>query len=82
MTIRDLYPSSQASWRIPTVLFTAMSGMAFGSWLGGTIYDRFGYYAPAFGTGVLFNLANLVVVGFLVSRLPRGEKTILTPIEA
>ena len=82
VTIRDLYPSSQASWRIPTVLFTAMSGMAFGSWLGGTIYDRFGYYAPAFGTGVLFNLANLVVVGFLVSRLPRGEKTILTPIEA
>jgi predicted MFS family arabinose efflux permease len=82
VTIRDLYPSSQASWRIPTVLFTAMSGMAFGSWLGGALYDRFGYYAPAFGTGVLFNLANLVVVGFLVSRLPRGEKAVLTPVGA
>jgi len=56
--------------------------MAFGSWLGGALYDRFGYYAPAFGTGVLFNLANLVVVGFLVSRLPRGEKAVLTPVGA
>ena len=35
VTIRDLYPSSEASWRIPTVLMTAMSGMAFGSWFAG-----------------------------------------------
>ncbi len=35
VSIRDLFPSSQASWRIPLVLFTAMSGMAFGSWFAG-----------------------------------------------
>jgi MFS family permease len=28
VAIRDLYPSKEASWRIPTVLFTAMAGMA------------------------------------------------------
>jgi MFS family permease len=82
VAIRDLYPSSEASWRIPTVLFTAMSGMAFGSWLGGAIYDRFGYYAPAFGTGVLFNLANLVVIGFLVSRRSRGKTKVLSAVGA
>lgn len=74
VAIRDLFPSAEASWRIPTVLFTAMSGMATGSWLGGVLYDRFGHYGPAFATGVLFNIVNLAIVGFLVSRLPHGSR--------
>jgi hypothetical protein len=45
-----------------------MSGMAFGAWFAGALYDHFGFYAPAFGAGALFNLANLVVIGFLVTR--------------
>ena len=73
VAIRDLFPSGEASWRIPAVLFTGMSGMAVGSWFSGVLYDHFGYYAPAFGTGVLFNVFNLLIVGFLVSRLPRNE---------
>ena len=44
VAIRDLFPSAEASWRIPLVLFTAMSGMAFGSWFAGVIYDHFGFY--------------------------------------
>ena len=39
---------------------SACRGMAFGSWLAGELYDHFGFYAPAFGVGVLFNLANLL----------------------
>jgi MFS family permease len=69
VTIRDLYPSREASWRIPTVLMTSMSGMAFGSWFGGALFDRFLSYQPAFATGVLFNLANLALLLFLVSRM-------------
>jgi MFS family permease len=76
VAIRDLFPSSEASWRIPTVLFTGMSGMAVGSWFSGVLYDRFGHYGPAFATGVLFNLFNLAIVGFLVSRLPRRGSAI------
>ena len=71
VAIRDLFPSSEASWRMPLVLFTAMSGMAFGSWFAGALYDHFGYYAPAFGSGVLFNIVNLALVGFLVMRQRR-----------
>ena len=52
----------------PDVLFSGMSGMAFGSWFAGALYDHFGFYAPAFAVGVFFNLANLVVIGFLVAR--------------
>src|SRR5262249_46082618 len=74
VTIRELFPSAEASWRIPLVLFTAMSGMAVGSWLAGLIYDRMGYYAPAFGVGVVFNILNLIVVGFLLFGLTRVRR--------
>jgi MFS family permease len=77
VAIRELFPASEASWRIPTFFFLAMSGMAFGSWLAGALYDRFGFYAPAFGVGVLFNLANLVVIGFLVARQRGNERLAL-----
>ena len=76
VAIRDLYPAAEASWRIPLVLFTAMGGMAVGSWLAGLIYDHFGYYAPAFGTGVVFNIANLAIVGFLILRLTRRRSAL------
>jgi MFS family permease len=76
VAIRDLFPSAEASWRVPLVLFTAMSGMAFGSWLAGRIYDHFGFYAPAFGLGVLFNLLNLALVGFLVVRQAAEQRVV------
>ena len=75
MAIRDLLPASEASWRIPLVLFTAMGGMAFGSWFAGLAHDHFGYYAPAFGIGVVFNLANLLIIGFLVFRLTGSRRS-------
>jgi MFS family permease len=71
VAIRDLFPSSEASWRVPMVLFTSMGGMAFGSWFAGSLYDHFGYYAPAFGSGVAFNILNLALIGFLVARQQR-----------
>jgi MFS family permease len=68
VAIRELFPSSEASWRVPAMLFAGMAGMAFGSWFAGALYDHFGYYAPAFAAGALFNLGNLAVIGFLVLR--------------
>jgi MFS family permease len=77
VTIRDLFAPKEASWRIPTVLLTAMSGMAFGSWFAGWLYDDLGSYKVAFGSGVLFNLANLLVIVFLVSRKARQPQSAL-----
>ncbi len=76
VAIREHFPSSEASWRLPLQLFTGMSGMAFGSWFAGALYDSFGFYAPAFAAGALFNLANLAVIGFLVLRQARGPRLI------
>jgi MFS family permease len=77
VAIRALFPSSEASWRVPTFFFLGMSGMAFGSWLAGALYDQFGFYAPAFGVGVLFNIANLCIIGFLVARQGGRERIAL-----
>ena len=72
LLVRELYPSREASWRVPTVLFVSMGGMAFGSWWAGALYDHYGYYAPAFASGVFFNLLNLSLLGCLVLRRYSG----------
>jgi MFS family permease len=74
VAVREIFPSTEASWRMPLTLFASMSGMAAGSWLAGLLYDHFGYYAPAFATGVVFNIVNLLIIGFLVARLPLETK--------
>ena len=42
--------------------------MASGGWFAGLLYDHFGYYAPAFAAGLIFNFVNLLLVGTLVAR--------------
>ena len=68
LALRELFPASEASWRIPTLLLFSGIGMASGGWLAGLLYDYFGYYAPAFAAGIGANLLNLAVVGLLVAR--------------
>jgi MFS family permease len=70
LTVRDLFPASEAGWRIGTVLFFGLVGMAIGAWMGGALYDWFAYYKPAFALGVAFNILNLVLIGGLVVRGP------------
>jgi MFS family permease len=40
LTVRELFPASEASWRVPTLLLFSGSGMAFGGWLAGAIRLR------------------------------------------
>jgi MFS family permease len=68
LAVRELFPASEASWRIPTLLLFSGSGMAAGSWVAGLLYDHLGYYAPAFAAGVGANILNLLIVGVLVGR--------------
>jgi hypothetical protein len=42
LAVRELFPASEASWRVPTLLLFSGSGMAFGGWLAGAIYETDG----------------------------------------
>jgi MFS family permease len=68
LAVRELFPPSEASWRIPTLLLFSGFGMASGGWMAGLLYDHFGYYAPAFAAGIGANLLNLLLIGTLVAR--------------
>jgi predicted MFS family arabinose efflux permease len=48
--------------------------MAAGAWMGGFLYDWFGYYAPAFVSAIGANLLNLGVVVFLLLRQHGGPR--------
>jgi MFS family permease len=68
LAVRELFPASEAAWRIPTLLLFSGGGMAAGSWLAGLLYDHLGYYAPAFALGIGANILNILIVSMLVGR--------------
>ena len=68
LAVRELFPASEAYWRIPTLLLFSGSGMAVGGWLAGLLYDRLGFYGPAFAVGIGANLLNLLIISVLVGR--------------
>jgi MFS family permease len=68
LAIRELFPASEASWRIPSFLLCSGAGMAIGGWLAGALYDHFGFYMPAFLAGIVANAVNLAMIGTLVLR--------------
>jgi MFS family permease len=68
LAVREMFPASEASWRIPTLLLFSGGGMAAGGWVAGLLYDHLGYYAPAFAVGIGVNILNLLIVSVLVAR--------------
>jgi MFS family permease len=68
---RELFPAGQAYWRIPTLLLCSGTGMAVGGWLGGVLYDEFGFYAPAFAAGVAVSMINFMIISALAFRQSR-----------
>jgi cyanate permease len=46
--------------------------MALGGWLSGKVFDLSGSYHAAFLNGIAWNLVNLSIALFLLSRVRRG----------
>jgi len=72
LAVRELFPVTEASWRIPTLLLCSGTGMGTGVWLAGFLYDIFGYYGPSFAAGVALNSLNFLIIATLVWRETRG----------
>jgi MFS family permease len=80
IVIRENYPASETGGRIGVVMMATLLGMALGGWMSGAIYDLTGSYRAAFANGVAWNVANLIVALFLLSR--RGARPELAPAPA
>jgi len=77
LTLREFYPARDARWRVPTLLLFSGSGMAAGAWMGGALYDLFGFYGPAFLSAIVANVVNLAVILTLLLRQHRGRRQFL-----
>ena len=79
VALRDLFPASEGSWRIPVWFFSNIVGMALGGWLAGYIYDELGSYAPAFMIGLVLNLANVAIMASLAMHRREVAAEVLRP---
>jgi MFS family permease len=68
LIVREFFPASEAGNRLGIVILATIVGMAIGGWISGAIFDWTGSYTVAFIHGIGWNLVNLSVALFLLSR--------------
>ena len=78
LIVREYFAESRAGTYTGVVVFATLVGMAFGGWASGAIFDLTYSYTAAFGHGVVWNLVNMAIIGFLVLRL-RSARAALSP---
>lgn len=66
--VREYFPSSKAGGILGIIIMSTLFGMALGGWMSGYIYDLTGSYQLAFLNGLLWNLVNVAIVGYLLIR--------------
>lgn len=69
--VREYFSPAEAGARVGTVIMATMLGMALGGWMSGKVFDLTGSYQAAFLNGIGWNLLNLAIVVFLLTRVRR-----------
>lgn len=64
--VREYFSPKEAGARIGVIMMATMFGMAFGGWMSGVIFDWTGAYQTAFVHGIIWNLINISIVGWLL----------------
>jgi MFS family permease len=72
--VREFFPPQEAGARVGLVVMSTIVGMALGGWMSGAIFDYTGSYAQAFANGLLWNLLNVSIIGFLLWRSRRAAR--------
>jgi len=67
--VREYFSPREAGRRVGIVMMASLFGMAFGGWMSGVIYDATASYQIAFVHGILWNLINLSIAGWLLHRV-------------
>ncbi|MEO8058289.1 MAG: MFS transporter [Burkholderiales bacterium] len=70
--VREHFPPAEAGARVGTVIMATLFGMALGGWMSGKVFDLTGSYHAAFINGIGWNLLNLTIALFLLSRVRGG----------
>ena len=73
--IREFFPPEEAGVRVGTVLMATVFGMALGGWMSGVIFDLTGSYQAAFVNGLIWNLVNVSIALWLLTRPAGGPRT-------
>lgn len=68
LIVREYLPAREAGARIGLVIMATIIGMALGGWVSGWIYDLTGSYEMAFINGIGWNLFNIMIMLFILSR--------------
>ena len=79
LVVRHFLPAQEAGQRIGIVLMLTIFGMAIGGWMSGFIFDQTGSYKMAFLNGILWNIFNLGILGWLffnVKSTPFNPRTL------
>ena len=69
--VREYFSPREAGTRVGLVLMATLLGMALGGWLSGWIFDLTGSYRAAFLNGLAWNLANVLIMTWLLQRSRR-----------
>lgn len=76
IVVREYFAPEEAGTRVGVVLMATLIGMALGGWLSGALYDLTGNYQAAFINGILWNVLNIAIVGWLLLR-KRAQSTVV-----
>ena len=66
--VREYFSQKEAGARVATIITATLFGMAFGGWMSGAVFDLTGSYKAAFVNGLLWNLLNMSIAGWLLWR--------------
>src|SRR3954464_5964487 len=72
--VREYFPPKEAGVRVGLCLMATLFGMALGGWMSGVIFDLTGSYRAAFANGIAFNLLNVSVALWLLTKPGRTAR--------
>ena len=74
--VREYFAPKEAATRVGIVIMATLGGMALGGWMSGAIFDYTGSYRAAFANGIAWNLLNVSIALWLLTRPGRYNRAL------
>jgi MFS family permease len=74
--VREYFPANEAGTRVGIIIMATLFGMALGGWMSGAIFDLTGSYRAAFANGIAFNVLNIAIAVWLLTKPGRFERSL------